>query len=637
MTDRLVRYILEMDYEGVSATLKAAEGLREVDDAARGAREGLERSEGGFSKVQASIVTLNSALGIAQTAFGAVQNVVGGVWSALEEGAAVQDAQEDFDALATSVGTTASAMLNDMGAAAGGMLSNAEMIGAASDLMLLNLGLTEQQIVDLVGVAGELEWSMDALANTLNTKSSRGLKELGLGIEDVEGRVDELTAAGYSLDEAFTLAILEAGRERIELVGGASETAAGKMVIATNAVEDYTSALKVQAVQLADNIGLFDALAGAAEGMNAFIEAADALDEALRRGVITRQEYNELNAMIRRGGVEIAQAVREELVGAWEEEARALQWVVDQYDAYYAAQELAAVGTQMSADAVEDGLALWGQVVEGQEAVAAAAALAAEDGFYLADAFAALAVAAEEYAAKQELANNAASAWAEYTAELTAQGGDYFTQFSQADDDIWNLGEAIYNAADAAGAGVGPLGDLAVQYGLLDQASVDAATSQAQQQVIIDSLAGAAASGQIAWDDYVGAVERAVEVLNGAYLVDLGPREMPEMEDRGFREGFQEQLTQVANELEPIPLEVELRNDLIQQAVDTAKGIVEGFTNPAEVYEAVMEMDITDVETKTTRATELINGIPSNRSVNIDISVTGMELLEELRTLGVIP
>ena len=61
MADRRVRYILEVDYDGESATLKAADDLRDVDAAATQAGEGLERARFGFSEIQASIVTAQSA------------------------------------------------------------------------------------------------------------------------------------------------------------------------------------------------------------------------------------------------------------------------------------------------------------------------------------------------------------------------------------------------------------------------------------------------------------------------------------------------------------------------------------------------------------------------------------------------
>ena len=184
MADRKVRYILEVDYEGEGVTARAADDLREVDEAAREASDGIEQAEGGFSKFQASIVTMQSALGIAEQGLEAISNVARVAYETLSEGAALADARGDFEDLARGIGTTADVLENEMGAAAAGLMTDAELIGQAGELMALGLGLTKEEIVDLTGLAAELDWNFKTLTDTLNTGSTRGLKELGLSIDE---------------------------------------------------------------------------------------------------------------------------------------------------------------------------------------------------------------------------------------------------------------------------------------------------------------------------------------------------------------------------------------------------------------------------------------------------------------------
>ena len=639
MADRRVRYILEVDYAGGSAALTAADQLREVDDAAREAGEGLTQAEGGFSKLQANIVTAGAALGVAQQGFEVIANGARAVWGALEEGAALQDAREDFDALAVSVGSAADVMLNRMGEAAGGMLTNAEMIGAASDLMLLNLGLTEGQIVDLVGVAGELEWSMDALANTLNTKSTRGLKELGLGIEDVQGRVEELTAQGHSLDEAFTLAILEAGRERIELVGGASETAAGKMVIATNAVSDFTAALKENLVVALEAGGFFDWLGEQAQQLSA---ATDLRELTAQYKELTGLDWDTSGTVTPWGimGADPegdAQRVRVALGYLALAEASSADATRD----FTETQDEATAAAADSADAVMLGAGARQEYIEQQEWIARAAAWAADEqrsaasaDYVRARAVAELNQEMANQEAAVDLAGRAAQAWAEYTAEATARGGDYFEQITQTGRAQWDLNDAIYAGAAAHGAGAADLGQIGVETGQFRQSVADAGVAAAQQQAIIDSIAGSVRDGALEWDDYAGAVERAIEILNG--VPEAKPEIKTDIEDfKGYLPDF---ALEEGGEM-TYYAKVEIGADYlaVEKAVDEARGIVEGFASPEEVYQAVVGLDITAVEKNGETVRTIIEGLPDRKKITIDVEVIGQALLDQLQALGALP
>jgi hypothetical protein len=245
-------------------------------------------------------------------------------------------------------------------------------------------------------------------------------------------------------------------------------------------------------------------------------------------------------------------------------------------------------------------------------------------------------------AANQEaqfsLAGQAAQAWGEYVGEVTARSGDYFTQITSSGRAQYDLNEAMYASADAHGAGAAALGDLGVELDLFPQRVADAGVAAAQTQTIVDNLGAAAAAGKIPWDEYATSVERALGILNNNdYLIDLGPRSAPEMEDRGFREGYQEDQQADTRDISPYAVVLEASNQAVLDAVEEARGVVEGFVNPGEVYQAVMEMDITAVEEKGAVVAGIIEDLPTRKTITIDIEIENQALLDQLRAIGAIP
>jgi hypothetical protein len=63
----------------------------------------------------------------------------------------------------------------------------------------------------------------------------------------------------------------------------------------------------------------------------------------------------------------------------------------------------------------------------------------------------------------------------------------------------------------------------------------------------------------------------------------------------------------------------------------------EGFTNPAEVYEALWRMNIQQVVDGSAEATQLINGIPTSRTITVNWQqIGGDEIMRMLQLLGLI-
>ena len=71
-------------------------------------------------------------------------------WKALESGAELELARNRFDNLTASINTTSDAMLTDLKAATGGMMSDADMIASASRIISLGLADTQEGVVDLL-------------------------------------------------------------------------------------------------------------------------------------------------------------------------------------------------------------------------------------------------------------------------------------------------------------------------------------------------------------------------------------------------------------------------------------------------------------------------------------------------------
>jgi hypothetical protein len=228
---------------------------------------------------------------------------------------------------------------------------------------------------------------------------------------------------------------------------------------------------------------------------------------------------------------------------------------------------------------------------------------------------------------------------------MTERGGDMFAGFleeaqaAKEAGETWayDLDAAMIAAVDAVGAGVGPISDIAQQLGLIDPATAAILENSTAAQVIAENLAQAAADGKIAWEDYVATVERAIAVYEGRqYAIDLGPRTAPEMEDRGYRGGYQEDQQADPAGTSGAKVILEADNQAVLDAVAEARGVVDGFITPDQAYQAVMNLDIQGVIDGTNEATRLIQGVPARKLVTIEWAQSGTDVVAALRAMGLI-
>lgn len=200
------------------------------------------------------------------------------------EGVQLARAEDQFMKLAGSIGTTADALMNQLRTATKGTVSDFALMEGASSLVNLGLTKTSEDTVRLTKLIGQLGWDMNQVTLTLANQSTMRLDALGLSVSDVEGRVDALKDSGLAADEAFKFAIIEAGEEKLRLLGDAAETAAGKLAIlesnAANLKDNFQATFSEQLISGINDAagGLFETAEGASAAGKSFGDlAADAL------------------------------------------------------------------------------------------------------------------------------------------------------------------------------------------------------------------------------------------------------------------------------------------------------------------------------------------------------------------------
>ena len=219
-------YTIATRFQGDGELRNAANSFDGVRDAAKRSMAAIEAAGAG---VKRSWTELKSQIDVIKDALGTVKAVADGAMAALSEGAALSAARDKFDNLAASINTTGDALLGVMREATSGMMSDAELVASATDLMSLGLAKNQEQVTRLASVISTLGWDMQQVVLTMANNSTARLDALGLSMESVKGRAKELEAAGMSMDEAFDLAVLEAGEAKIALLGNTADTTAGKI------------------------------------------------------------------------------------------------------------------------------------------------------------------------------------------------------------------------------------------------------------------------------------------------------------------------------------------------------------------------------------------------------------------------
>ncbi|MBK9272925.1 MAG: hypothetical protein IPM49_00085 [Flavobacteriales bacterium] len=295
MAYKVLDYLITASWTGKGAAQGAAADIQEVGTASH--TTGL------------SLTDLKSGLDLAMSGFQAAGQMVGEFYDALKEGAALESQTAKFDALAASIGTVGDALLTDLQAATGGMVTDAKLVAGAVDLMNLGLVQSHEEVIRWSAAISALNLDMQVLGLTLANDSTARLDSLGLSMTVVNEKTQKFVNMGYETSKAFDLAVLEALEEKMSLFGDAAETTTGKLQRFETSWTNLTDRLKS---------GLAEGFAPAVDRLTEFMDevanANDDLQRAYGQGLVTQEEYNELAlkaALGFDGAVERLQQVRD--------------------------------------------------------------------------------------------------------------------------------------------------------------------------------------------------------------------------------------------------------------------------------------------------------------------------------------
>lgn len=296
----------------IDALNKASDDLKKVqgdmgnlEDATKKADKGAK----GFGDSWAGVMTgISSSISVIQQVWQGMQKV----YEVAREGAELEFMQERFDRLTESIGTTSSALLNDLREATSGTMSDAELMQSATDMMTLGFAKTHDEAVRLATVAGALDMNMNQLTLTLANKTTMRFDQLGIAVEGFDDKLKELTDSGMSADDAFKEAFLQQAEAQIDKVGNAADSAIGDFKRFEASFKNWGDQVKRTLSQ--DVLPLIQDLGST---MQTAADFQNTLNDARERGIITDEEYNHIQGQVHKGYMDINEAtamVRDEII-----------------------------------------------------------------------------------------------------------------------------------------------------------------------------------------------------------------------------------------------------------------------------------------------------------------------------------
>lgn len=262
--------------------------IKTVDDGSGKMRQFADNVKGlnkGIEGAQKTWRNYTFAVGAATGVMVAGGVAVKKLYDTMRAGAVLETTTLRFNKLSESIGTTADAMMGQLRVATQGMISDAELMSSASQMISLRLADNAEQVVRLTTVAGVLNWDMQQVILTFANMSTMRLDALGLSVEEVTSKAKELEKTGMSAQQAFKEAVILAGEARLD-VGGVSEQEKAFKKLET-AIANTRNELSSLTVQLADQTGAIDFLSNLA----ANIELNRQLEAAYKSGAISAAQY----------------------------------------------------------------------------------------------------------------------------------------------------------------------------------------------------------------------------------------------------------------------------------------------------------------------------------------------------------
>jgi hypothetical protein len=481
------------------------EGKRELDDL----NDNLD--DLGKTADNASRGGLDSLVGKAAAVTGGLYALKEGAqvaYAAISEGADLLAAKAKFDNLAVSIDTTSDSLLNGLRSATGGMISDAELVASATDLINLGLAKSEDQAIRLGGAVGALGLDMQVLGLTLANDSTARLDSLGLSMEWVKEKQEELAAQGFEGD-TFDEAVIQGLEEKMTLFGDATETTAGQLAILESTYKNIQDAFKEglaegtaeQVRDVGENAEIMSL--GLAEAAR---YAGEELPSALERAIKLMPGGNQLIQGFQMMGVRAKEAAEGQEVLTKQAEA------ADEIFSRYAptVEDV----TESQVDVAEVTRLANEQILEQGGTIGMTSQEMEELAYMTGELGDSEAILQEHIDATNEAAKEQEAAFA----RLSSASGDMFTDLASADELNFSLSESMYAAADAAGADAASLAILQIATGDLSEAQAEALLKQVAIEQSLQSLGEEYADGEITLQEYFNSANSAIEDIQNMSL-----------------------------------------------------------------------------------------------------------------------
>ncbi|HOX87903.1 MAG TPA: hypothetical protein PLY04_18140 [bacterium] len=221
-----------------------------------------------------------------------------------EPAAELDAAKTKFDNLTTSIGGVSDALLIDLRTATSGMATDADLVRGAAKIIASGIADTQTEVSNFIGLADDLGISVSSLVDVLTSQTTTKFDEIGLSTIGFKDRVDKLTEAGLSAEEAFGQAFLEYARTAIENSGSAADTAQGSFDRYRAAVDNLKMAFSEGLLPVLTPV--LEALTGIMNWFNnppssSFPDFVRDLTSAFQDGILTEEEYYALQGDVYNG------------------------------------------------------------------------------------------------------------------------------------------------------------------------------------------------------------------------------------------------------------------------------------------------------------------------------------------------
>lgn len=317
----------------------------------KGLKRGAQDAEKSVKNLEKSSASTGQALFNIAAAAGAAAVTIKQIYNVAKGGAEIELTATRFDRLAASIGTTGDALRGDLADATDGLMSKAEQMQLAGDMMSLGLAKTSDQAVRLTKVASQLGMNMNQLTLTLSNQTTMRFDSLGVAVAGFDERLQALKDTGMDVNEAFTEAFLQQAEAQIDKVGTIADTSAGKMMKFEAAVKDIGDAFKLWVATMS---------ADAFSAMAQLITSGSRLDEMFfetkSRIEDTSKSYDEyidrvLIAAVATGNLTQEQA---DLIRAGGGSSEKVKDVADELGIYTSNAEYAEAQTSSYSESLED-------------------------------------------------------------------------------------------------------------------------------------------------------------------------------------------------------------------------------------------------------------------------------------------